>query len=110
MPLAPVNIPPGIVKAATPLQVKGRYWDGNLIRWRAGKLLPVGGWQRITDTPLDSTVRKIFPWAGTNGGTYCALGCEDKLYVLTGSTYTDITPVGFSGAEVGVYGAFGTGD
>ena len=110
MPLAPVNIPPGIVKAATPLQVKGRYWDGNMIRWRAGKLLPVGGWQRITNTPLDSTVRKIFPWAGTDGATYCALGCEDKLYVLTGSTYTDITPVGFSGAEVGVYGAFGTGD
>jgi hypothetical protein len=110
MPLAPVNIPPGIVKAATPLQVKGRYWDGNLIRWRSGKLLPVGGWQRITDTPLDSTIRAIFPWAGTNGGVYGAIGCEDKLYVLTGSTYTDITPAGFVGADVGVYGAFGTGD
>jgi hypothetical protein len=110
MPLAPVNIPPGIVKAATPLQVKGRYWDGNMIRWRAGKLLPVGGWQRITDTPLDSTIRRIFPWAGYDGATYCALGCEDKLYVLNGSTYTDITPPGFVGADVGVYGAFGTGN
>jgi len=110
MPLAPVSIPPGVVKFATPLQTEGRYWDANLIRWRAGKLLPVGGWQRITNTPLDSTVRAIFPWAGTNGGVYCALGCEDKLYVLTGSTYTDITPVGFVGADVGVYGAFGTGD
>jgi len=110
MPLAPVNIPPGIVKAATPLQVKGRYWDGNLIRWRAGKLLPVGGWQRITNTPLDSTIRCLFPWAGSDNATYCAVGCEDKLYVLNGSTYTDITPPSFSGADVGVYGAFGTGD
>ena len=110
MPLAPVNIPPGIVKAATPLQVKGRYWDGNLIRWRSGKLLPVGGWQRITSTPLDSTIRCLFPWAGYDGATYCAIGCEDKLYVLNGSTYTNITPPSFVGADVGVYGAFGTGD
>jgi hypothetical protein len=110
MPLAPVNIPPGIVKAATPLQVKGRYWDGNMIRWRANKLLPVGGWQRITASPLASTIRCIFPWAGSNGGVYAALGCEDKLYVLSGATYTDITPTGFSGSSAGVYGAFGTGD
>jgi hypothetical protein len=108
MPLAPVNIPPGIVKAATPLQVKGRYWDGNLIRWRAGKLLPVGGWQRITASPLSSTIRCLFPWAGADNATYCAVGCESKLFVLNGSTYTDITPPNFVAANASVFGAYGT--
>ena len=110
MALAPISIPPGIVKAATPLQVKNRYWDGNLIRWRAGKLLPVGGWERITATPLSSTIRAIFPWAGYDGGIYAAIGCEEKLFVLQGSTYTDVTPAGFTGSAAGVFGAFGTGD
>jgi len=59
MPLAPINVPPGVMKLATPLQTKGRYWDANLIRWRSGKLLPVGGWQRVTSTPLTSTIRGL---------------------------------------------------
>lgn len=112
MPLAPLNIPPGVVRPATPLQAKGRYWDANLIRWRAGKLLPVGGWQRITDAPLDSTVRAMFPWTDTNGLAHLAIGCEDDLYVLAGATYTNITPSGYTGPgtnTVGGYGAYNYG-
>jgi len=70
----------------------------------------VGGWQRITNSPLASTIRAIFPWSGNNGGLYTAIGCEDKLYILNGSTYTDVTPAGFTGSSAGVFGAFGTGN
>ena len=66
MPLAALNIPPGVVKPATPLQAKGRFWDANLVRWRSGKLLPVGGWQRLTSGPLDSQIRALFPWTAAN--------------------------------------------
>jgi hypothetical protein len=112
MPLAPLNIPAGVVKPATPLQVKGRYWDANLIRWRSGKLLPVGGWQRITETPLDSPVRTIFAFTSVAGSGIGLLGCDDKLYALEGATYTDITPTAFVGADasqVGGYGAYNYG-
>ncbi|CAB4171826.1 hypothetical protein UFOVP1552_25 [uncultured Caudovirales phage] len=107
MPLAPINVPPGVMKLATPLQTKGRYWDANLVRWRAGKLLPVGGWQRVTSTPLSSTIRGLFPWNGADGATYTAVGCEDKLYILNGSTYTDVTPPSFVPADSGAYGGYG---
>jgi len=113
MPLAPINIPPGVLKTATPLQVKGRYWDANLIRWRSGKLLPIGGWQRITQTPLASTVRTIFSWSSTIGTSLTVFGCDNKLYALEGATYDDITPDGFVGAEstsVGGYGAYDYGE
>lgn len=112
MPLAPINIPPGVVKPATPLQAKGRFWDANLIRWRSGKLQPVGGWQRITDAPLDSTVRALFSWTDTNGLAHLAIGCEDDLYVLASSTYTNITPSGYTGPSantVGGYSAYNYG-
>lgn len=113
MPLAPMNIPPGVVKPATPLQVKGRFWDANLIRWRSGKLLPVGGWQRITSSPLASTPRTIFTFASTGGTPLGLIGCEDKLFALQGSIYTDITPTGFVAPEddtVGGYGAYDYGE
>jgi len=110
MPLAPINIPPGVLKTATPLQVKGRYWDANLIRWRAGKLLPVGGWQRITSSPLASTPRILFPWTTQLDALVTAVGCDAKLYALRGSTYEDITPNDFVTADQGQTGGYGAGD
>lgn len=110
MALAPVSVPPGVIKPATPLQAKGRYWDTNLIRWRSGKLLPVGGWQRISESPLASTVRTVFPWAANNGINFCAFGAEDNLIVLEGATYTDVTPAGYTGPEDGSVGGYGAWD
>jgi len=107
MPLVPLAIPPGVVKPATPLMAKGRYWDANLIRWRSNKLLPVGGWQRITETPLASTVRALFPVMANDGSSWVIIGCENKLYAGEGSTYTDITPANFVPAEQGLYGGYG---
>jgi len=110
MPLAPLNIPPGVVRAATPLQVKGRWYDANLIRWRSGKLLPVGGWERITDTPLPSTVRGIFTWSTNDNIQLALLGLSSGLYVLDADTYTNITPSGFTGETTGLSGAYGASD
>lgn len=107
MPLAALSLPPGVVRPATPLQVKGRFWDANLVRWRSGKLLPVGGWQRITPSPLDSTCRTIFTWTTQQAVPYGILGCDENLYVLDGSTFTEITPPDYVSPGYGEYGAFG---
>lgn len=110
MPFAPVSLPPGVVKPATPLQAKGRYWDANLIRWQAGKLQPVGGWQRLTSSPLTGAARAIFAWADNTNIPYAAIGCETKLYILEGSTFTDVTPAGYVGPDTGQIGAYGAWD
>lgn len=113
MPLAALNFPPGVVRPATPLQAKGRFWDANLIRWRSGKLLPVGGWQRITSAPLDSPIRALFAWTASNNAPYAAVGCEDDLYILDGSSFANVTPDGYvqpNIAQYGAYGAFEYGD
>lgn len=95
MPMLPVQIPPGVVRQSTPLASKGRYWDANLVRWRNGQLMPVGGWQRVSATQLPSPARTLFPWATNSGLRLLALGCDTKLYVLDGSTYDDITPADY---------------
>jgi len=110
MPLAPLNLPPGVVRMATPLQVKGRWYDANLIRWRSGKLLPVGGWERITSSPLSSTVRGLFAWSTNANTPLVAVGLSNGLSVLEGATFTDITPSGFVGEQTGLSGAYGASD
>jgi hypothetical protein len=110
MPLAPLNIPPGVVKAATPLQIKGRWFDANLIRWQAGKLMPIGGWERITSTPLSSTVRGLFTWTTPTNIPLAAIGLSGGLYALEGATYDDITPSNFVGETTGLSGAYGASD
>jgi hypothetical protein len=114
MTVVSLTLPPGIVRPTSPLQAAGRYYDANLIRWRQGKLVPVGGWQRISNTALSSTVRAIYTWANNSDRSLAALGCDDNLYAFDGnaSTYTDITPTGFVGSNttsVGGYGAYDYG-
>lgn len=106
MPILPVQIPPGVVRQSTPLASKGRYWEANLVRWRSGQLIPVGGWQRVTKTPLSSRIRTMWPWATNAGVDYMAMGGDSGLFVLDGSVYTDITPTSYT-PPVDVVDGFG---
>jgi hypothetical protein len=110
MALVPIPVPPGVIKPATPLQAKGRYWDSNLVRWQSNNLLPVGGWQRINSTPLDSQIRTIFSWAMNDGLKLTLVGCNDDLYTLESSTYVNITPASYIGPESTLYGGYGASD
>lgn len=107
MPFLPIKIPPGVVRLATPLQSKGRYWDANLIRWRAGKLQPVGGWQKIVATALSSVCRTVFSWTTNIGLKYVAFGCQNHLQILESETLTNITPAGYVAPEILTNGGYG---
>ena len=51
MPLLPIKLPPGFFRNATQYQAKNRWYDGNLVRFSEGRLRPIGGWQRLADSP-----------------------------------------------------------
>jgi hypothetical protein len=115
-----IQIPAGVSRGATPNDRAGRWYDSNLIRWRDGKLQPIGGWERITASPLSSPVRKILPFRDNSDITYLAIGSDENIYLNTGGANTDITPtsgyVGLAsddglttGWSVSGYGAGGWG-
>jgi len=52
MALLPIKIAPGFFKNATQYQAKNRWYDGNLVRFSEGRVRPIGGWQRLTDTQI----------------------------------------------------------
>lgn len=103
--LVPMELPPGMMGNGTDLDAKGRWREGNLVRWYNGKLRPVGGWMRFTPAPLPEIVRALLTWRDNSGYARLAAGTASHLYVHDGAVASDITPVGLvPGRDSGVSG------
>jgi len=102
--LQEVQIPPGFVDG-TPRMVKQRWWRGNHVRFRDGRLRPIGGWQEFPlsrhSESLDSAVRGHHQWRDNSGIGFMAFGTAGsgspsygKLFAFqmqTPGTFTDAT-------------------
>lgn len=96
MPLVPLDIPPGVYRNGTEYEARGRWYDTNLVRWREGRLEPVGGWLKRDDTQFDGAARAIMTWRANDSAKYLAVGTHTKLYGSIGGTFYDITPASFA--------------
>ena len=114
MALVSLKLPPGVWKNGSQYEAKGRYFDANLVRWRNGRLRPVGGWLKSSTTAMSGAPRTILPFRTQSGLRYIAVGTHSKLYLFErpDTAPTDITPtspaltVGRSIGQVGTgYGA-----
>ena len=63
MALFPITPPAGIVKNGTDYANKGRWVDGDLVRFENGYLKPIGGWGYFKDNPVGTF------YSGTVGTT-----------------------------------------
>lgn len=105
MPLVPIDIPPGAFRNGTEYQAKGRWRDVNLVRWRRGAMLPVGGWEGFSsnltgDWGVDY-VRGGMAWTDNAGNDYIVFSNRAQAVVLeSDATATDLTPVGFTSGNI----------
>ncbi len=110
MTLVPVALPPGLFKNGTEYQSKGRWFDGNLIRWHNGALAAIGGWIERTDVVTELPMAPLFPdatveavrdtnvWKLNNRQAVVAFGSNLELYYMdNANVVTTITPAGFPG-------------
>ncbi len=112
--------PPGVFKNGTPYEAKGRWSDCNLVRWKDGRLQPLGGWETVIGSTITGIGRAMITWRDFTGARWLAIGTNSNLYIFTSlsGTASDITPeaatsttdlvVGNSDGEIGL--GFGTGD
>tara|TARA_B100000214_G_scaffold373149_1_gene352870 strand:+ start:9497 stop:11443 length:1947 start_codon:yes stop_codon:yes gene_type:complete len=111
--IVPFNPPPGVFRNGTQYQVKGRWFDSNLVRWKDGRLKPIGGWSRAITTGLTGIGRAMFSWRDNSGDKWLAIGTSSNLYIFTSlsGSATSITPNNFTpgsdDAEAGT--GFGAG-
>ena len=97
MALLPITPPAGIVTNGTTYSNKGRWTDGDLIRFQNGHLRPIGGWEKLKSTALTGTPTGMHAWNDNYGNKILAVGTRSKVYVLNQDAWTDITPSGFVG-------------
>lgn len=110
MTFLPLQLPPGIVRGANPDDAPGRWYDGSLIRWRDNIMEPIGGWSRVTASPLASVVRRIHQWRRNNGERMLLAGCESNLYSSNSGSYTDVAPANLVPLDdVSSGGGYGSG-
>ena len=110
MALYPITPPAGIVKNGTDYANKGRWVDGDLVRFENGYLKPIGGWTYFRNTTLTGTPIGMYSYRANNGNQVLAVGTREKVYVFYNDTWTDITPSGFVGDIVNSSTGYGTYD
>ena len=94
--LIPIECLPGVepVTDKTPLKTK-HFTFSDKIRFVDGMPEKIGGWMVSpfsNDAEISGTSRSVFS-ATINGRVYTMIGTNEKLYVLIGSTLTNITPL-----------------
>jgi hypothetical protein len=110
MTLSPLKFPPGIARVGSDGMQKGRWWNANLIRWRNGGLVPVGGWVRLTSSPLASPARKMLAWRSGLDIRYLVIGTDTQLLLFDQDKILDKTPAGFVPLPpINAGGGYGTG-
>jgi len=107
-----IEFPAGITTLLSKSAKIANWREGNLMRWDDGNTLrPVNGWEQIPyPTPFASRCRAMHKWLSNNNILYTAFLCEQHVYVDTGGTLTDITPVGGMAPLAGLEAGYGEAD
>ena len=105
MPLAKIQIKPGLFRDVTATAAEGLWYSCDKIRFRSGSPEKIGGW--VLDTGTSATTlqptagaywgvaRSLFAWQPVRGERLLGIGTNQKLYVqpAPNSQLQDITPL-----------------
>jgi hypothetical protein len=86
---------PGIDKQNTEYGAEGGWTNSDNVRFRFGLPEKIGGWTNFNSIAsyLVGFASEIFSWNNTAGVPYLAVGTNRKIYVSTGGSWHDITPL-----------------
>jgi len=93
MPLQTIEFKPGIDKESTDYAAKGGWVDGNLIRFRKGRVEKVGGWNKLGSDTFLGIGRALHSWISLGGTRFLGVGTTFKYYIEEGESYNDVTPI-----------------
>jgi len=93
MPLQQIDFQPGINKEATDYSAKGGWVDGNLIRFRKGRVEKIGGWLQLGSEYFLGIGRALHSWISLGGTRYLGIGSTWKYYIEEGDSFNDVTPI-----------------
>lgn len=93
MALSKLVFKPGINRDQTDYASEGGWYDMDKVRFRSGFPEKMGGWKVQTFNAYAGAARAIYPWITSTGQEITAVGTNEKIYVVVGTTLIDITPI-----------------
>jgi len=93
MPLQKYLFNPGINKEGTDYTAEGGWFDSNLVRFRKGFPEKIGGWVKYLTESYNGTGRKLLGWVALDGTKLLGVGTRTKLYIQSGASFDDRTPI-----------------
>lgn len=93
MPFIKLQFKPGINRDQTNYTGEGGWWAGDKIRFFSGYPQKIGGWLQNFPTTFLGICRQMFGWITSFSDNFLALGTTKKVYIESGTTFYDITPL-----------------
>lgn len=92
--LAKFEFQQGFHRETTPYAEGQRWFDGNYVRFRAGRPENMRGYEtRALGTTFDGSARDLLTWSDSDSKKRAIFGTPDKLYAHEGDQLYDITPI-----------------
>jgi hypothetical protein len=113
MPYVHIDLPAGMSSNGTKYQNRGKWYDGDRVRWEGGTVRPIGGWgalavdvgdlDQLITTPADTRARTGLTYKLNTGAPLYFIGTNKGVKVFgEGSTAVlDITPTAFVAKPAG---------
>ena len=91
--LAKFDFQPGFHRESTQYAEEGRWFDGNRVRFRAGKPENVRGYEIKVSTSFDGSARDLLAWKDNSNKKRAIFATPDKVYEHDQDRIVDITPL-----------------
>ena len=92
--LAKFDFKPGLHRESTQYEEQGKWYDGNHIRFRAGKPENMRGYETKVSTTFEGSARDLITYkSGPYNTKRAVFGTPNKLYEHDGDRIVDITPL-----------------
>ncbi|MBX3504404.1 MAG: hypothetical protein KF895_02920 [Parvibaculum sp.] len=95
--LTDIPIAPGIYAEETDRGAENRWKAGWNVRFFKGLPEKIGGWVKASTNQFAGACRGMIDWLGLDGRRYIGIGTHKKLYVFTGGTFSNVTPIAAAG-------------
>jgi hypothetical protein len=91
--LAKFDFNQGFNRETTQYAEEGNWFDGDRVRFRAGRPENIRGYETKVSASFDGSARDLIAWKDNSNTKRAIFGTPDKLYEHNGDSITDITPI-----------------
>jgi len=91
--LRKIKLKQGLHRESTQYEEQGKWYDGDRVRFRAGKPENMRGYETKVSATFDGNARDLITYKSANSKKRAVFGTPNKLYEHDGDRIVDITPI-----------------